>query len=211
MPAHDDEAPGWDAIDAALAHLYGGHRPTFHLATDLQKRVLFGCPEALDGISVFASQAPAHWHLVTYGLSELYSNESADPEWSGWGLELTLRVPRTDDECPTWAVGLLQRLASSMHAAQRPYKPGDRIDAGGPISQAVPRALRAFLLADDPDLGVINTPHGHLRFLQVVAVTAPELALAKQTSSADVLERLRARDPRLLVDLHRNWSVAVGG
>jgi hypothetical protein len=211
MPLHDDEAPGWDAIDAALAHLYGGQGPTFHLATDLQKRLMFGGPEALDGISVFAAQAPAHWHLVTYGLSELYSKESTDPEWSGWGLELTLRVPRIDDECPTWAVGLLQRLANSMHAAQRPYKPGDRIDAGGPISQAVATALRAFLLVDDPDLGVIDTPHGRLRFLQVVAVTAAELALAKQTNSADVLERLRARDPRLLLDLHRDWSVAAGG
>jgi len=33
-----------------------------------------------------------HWHIVGYGMSELYAKETDDPEESGWGFELTFRV-----------------------------------------------------------------------------------------------------------------------
>lgn len=88
--ATTDAAPGWDAIDAALARLYPGVEP-WHVAPDVPTRL--GGDDPLHGISAYRRDDPVpHWHLVTYGMSELYEKVSDDPDYSGWGFELTLRV-----------------------------------------------------------------------------------------------------------------------
>jgi hypothetical protein len=76
----------------------------------------------IDGVSVYRAARPAHWHLVTFGLSELYAKESDEPAVSGWGFELTMRVPRQrGDQAPLWALGLLQGIAKQTHVqARRP-------------------------------------------------------------------------------------------
>jgi suppressor of fused-like protein len=47
---------------------------------------------------------------VTYGLSELYVKETDDPEISGFGYKMTLRIPRDEleDRPPDWAFVLLE-------------------------------------------------------------------------------------------------------
>src|SRR3712207_6048111 len=98
MSSEDDEAPGWEAIEAVFARLYPGQAPR-HWGTVMAQRVQFGGPEALDGVSAYAADEPApHWHWVTFGLTELYSKVGDDPDWSGWGFELTMRVPRGPDD-----------------------------------------------------------------------------------------------------------------
>ena len=93
-----DEAPGWDAITAAMERLYPGQEKPPHLGTDFHARVVFGGPEVIDGFSAYAATEPVpHWHWVTYGLTELYAKESDDPEWSGYGFELTMHVPQGND------------------------------------------------------------------------------------------------------------------
>lgn len=47
----DESAPGWDAVDAALAHVYRGVEAAFHLTTDLSQRIISGGTEALDLVS----------------------------------------------------------------------------------------------------------------------------------------------------------------
>src|SRR4051812_23133231 len=98
----ETEAPGWDAIEQALARLYPGQEP-MHWATKLG--VALG--DALQGISAY--EAADHWHYVTYGLSELFVKESETPETSGFGYEFTLRIARTSDAPPAWPAGLLER------------------------------------------------------------------------------------------------------
>ncbi|GAB2914304.1 hypothetical protein GCM10027093_61040 [Paraburkholderia jirisanensis] len=69
--ADDDGAPGWKAIDCALARLYPGQQPK-HYGTLIKWRL--GGPDPLDGISVWKRKDPVpHWHFVTYGLTELYA------------------------------------------------------------------------------------------------------------------------------------------
>lgn len=185
----DDAAPGWDAIDAALAPIYADQEPV-HRAP-MPPLHLGG---ALQGISAYA--ASDHWHLVTYGLSELYQKESDDPEVSGWGYELTIRVPR-DGGPPDWAFNLLHAIAQQTQQHGVVYGVGHRIDTGheyaGPGT-----GLTAVAMTEDPQLGTIRTPNGALLFLQVVGVTGEELAEMKASSTALVLDELRATR-RLLV------------
>lgn len=191
---------GWDAIDGALARLYPGVEP-LHYGTVIKWRL--GGPDPLDGLSVYARDD--HWHFVSYGMSELYEKESDDPEESGWGFELTFRLARgRETEPPVWAVSFLQNLARYVFGSGNPFAPGHHLDLNGPISLAEPdTAIRAITFADDPELGVIDTPHGRLRFLQVVGLTLEEYATIEQWDAAALLRALAPHLPLLVTDLAR--------
>ena len=119
----DDEAPGWDAIDAAFARLYPGVEPA-HFATARG----IGLGDALQGISAFP--ADGHWHLVTYGLTELFEKESPYPQQSGFGYELTFRVRRAGDEPPPrWALNVLEQIARTV-VDGTDYAAGHRLQTG---------------------------------------------------------------------------------
>lgn len=83
------DAPGWDAIDAELSRVYGSAQPE-HYAPDVPSRL--GGEEPLDGISAYRGSHPgSHWHLVSYGMSELY--EKAPPVNSfNWDGNSTLAI-----------------------------------------------------------------------------------------------------------------------
>lgn len=103
----DISAPGWDAIDHALAGLYPQQQPR-HYGTLISYRL--GGNDPLQGISAYWREQPLpHWHFVTYGLSELYAKESEDLDHSGWGFELTFRLAaEPSDEPPVWVMNMLQ-------------------------------------------------------------------------------------------------------
>jgi hypothetical protein len=199
----DDAAPGWDAIDARLDELYPGVEP-LHFGTLLRYRL--GGDDPLDGISFYPRAGPSpHWHVVGYGTSELYTKESDEPGESGWGFELTLRVarPAGETEPPMWAANLLQNLARYVYGSGNPIEPGDHMNANGPIRQDYPTAVSALAFVEDPELGTIGTPHGRLRFLQVVGLTGDEYEAARRWSTEGLLDLLRARQPLLITDLDR--------
>jgi suppressor of fused len=188
------DAPGWDAIEAALSGEHGPSEPAFHFATDFHQRVISGGPEAIDGFSAYRATNPDHWHVVTFGMSELYTKDTDDPDLSGWGFELTIRTPWRDDQAPMWTVGLLQRLANRTRShARRALAVGDRINNERPIA-GQSTALTALIFTEDPNLGTIDTPHGRVQFLQVVGITHDELLFAKQEGSDQLLELLRRRE-----------------
>jgi suppressor of fused len=65
--SEDDEvrAIGWDAIDAALAPIYGGREPK-HYGAILP--AMLGGKDPLQGVSVYKNREPLpHYHYVTYG------------------------------------------------------------------------------------------------------------------------------------------------
>lgn len=106
-----DGAPGWDAIDGALARIYGDTKPR-HWGTVM--RWSLGGRDPLDGISAYERADPVpHWHYVSYGMSDLYVKESEDPVESGWGFEFTFRLAREGGgtDPPVWPANLLQNLA----------------------------------------------------------------------------------------------------
>ena len=197
-----EEAPGWDAIDTALAPLYPEAEP-FHVGYFPPRGFEGG---ALQGCSAYPAEG--HWHYVTYGLSELYApGEDADPEWSGWGFELTLRVPRGDEQQPPqWPYAMLQQVAKYVNGNKVLLEDGHRVDFRQPITghphleDAPATGLTVFAFTADPQLGTIDTPNGKVTFLQAVGVTAEEKTAMVESRTADVLARLAAGNPLLVTD-----------
>ncbi|WSA86685.1 suppressor of fused domain protein [Micromonospora sp. NBC_01796] len=149
------EAPGWGAIDARLAELYPDVEPK-HYGT--LHRFALGGPEPLDDVSFYHRVEPVpHWHIIGYGMSELYAKETDNPDESGWGFELTIRITRdtSDTAPPTWAANLLQNLARYVISSGTWFEPGHHINANGPIRQDHDTALTALTFVEDPELGTI--------------------------------------------------------
>ncbi|CCH33244.1 suppressor of fused domain protein [Actinosynnema sp. NPDC047251] len=189
----NDIPPGWAALDAALAARYPGIEP---------RHVAFLPPPAFDqvpglqGCSAFP--AAGHWHYVTHGLSELAeAGPEDDPEWSGWGFELTFRLARgTEETAPGWPFDLLQWLARYVSGERKLLAAGDHVDLRAPLAEGT--ALTGFALVVDPELGRIDTVNGKVEFLQLVGVTPAELALIVRTGVDAVLTD---RAPLLVTDL----------
>lgn len=196
----DDEAPGWDAINAALRSLYGDQRP---------RHVGYTPPAAvsanLQGCSAFA--AGDQWHYVSYGLSELYHpGPEDDPAFSGWGFELTLRVPRhAEDQPPEWPFTMINEMAKHVTSQRVLLEDGHRIDlraavTGYPHTHGPDTDLTVFAVTTDPELGTIDTPNGRVTFLQLVGVTAAEKDAMVRSATAAVLADLASRARLLVTD-----------
>jgi hypothetical protein len=204
--ADETEAPGWDAIDAALRPIYGDREP-YHVGTVIPYAL--GGPDPIHGISAYRNAEPRpHWHFVTYGFSELWAKESSDPDVSGFGFELTFRptCPARQKKPPTWALNFLQNLGGYVFETGNPFGVGHTLPLNGPIEQGSSTLIHAASFAPDPQLPPVATPNGRVEFLQVVGLTMDELAAITSWNAAAFLQ-LRARDdPFLLTDLSRtSW------
>lgn len=207
MTEHDNEndnaAPGWDAIDAALASLYADQTPK-HYGTIISARL--GGDDPLDGISAYRRTTPRpHWHFVTYGFSELYAKESNDPAYSGFGFELTFRLADDDRDAepPTWALNFLQNLARYVFRTGNVFLAGHHMHLNGPIALEHDTGIVAIAFVEDPELPAIDTPHGRVEFLQIVGLTEDELQALKRWSSSQALEAMAPALPLFVTDLHR--------
>jgi hypothetical protein len=197
------EAPGWDAIDAALASRYGSVEP-LHYGTIIKYRL--GGPDPLDGISIYLNEGDEpHFHFVSYGLTELYEKEWESAEESGYGFELTFRLAReaTEREPPNWALHMLQNVARYVCTTGNTFERGHYIDINGPIALQRQTEIRAIAFAEDPELPAQSTPNGRMRFLQIVGITLDELAAIRRWKTDGVLTLLRRQTPRLVTNLAR--------
>ena len=185
------DGPGWASIEAAFSAAYPGVEPR-HYAP--------GPPVALDGVvdGISAYETPAGWHLVTFGLTELYAKDSDDAQASGWGYELTVRTPAAA-EPPGWALELILAVARTTRQQGVVYGEGHRLDAGGRVGGEA-SALTAIAFTLDRAATPQDFPFGEYALLQLVGVTASELAEMQASTTATVLDRLAERDPALRTD-----------
>jgi suppressor of fused len=190
----DDQAPGWDAIDAAMKAVHGDVEPVHK---GLAPGVAFGSP--LQGVSAYAE--PGHWHFVTYGLTELFAKESDVAEISGFGYELTMRVPRAgEDSPPEWPFALLANVAAAARAGND-FAVGHRLQVGGPITGGADSVMEAVAFVSDPSLPVwTSSPNGSFEFYELVGITPGELAEMQSSSTAAVVARLAESNPLLITD-----------
>ena len=193
------DAPGWAAIDDALARLYPRQVP-HQFASKTAYEVDTANP--LPAIAVYEGVRPTHWHYVTYGLSELFEKSSADPDVSGFGFELTMRVPRGADEeqPPTWPLRALQGLGRYVLANGRGFDTGHCAELGGSIAPGIESRLTCMAFVPDPLLRKISTPFGSLLFLQVVGLTPDELAAMQRLDHEGVVHLLGELDLHGLTD-----------
>jgi suppressor of fused-like protein len=202
-----DESPGWAAIDEAMQGLYGDVEP-LHFAAALPMAI--GGNDPLHGVSAYRSTfgGRACWHFVTYGYSELFEKESDDPEISGFGFEMTVRVidPEAQNEPPRWVVSLLQNLARYVFRTGNVFHPGHTTTLNGPIALGRETELVAAAFVEDPELLPMETPFGAVGFVQLVGLTADEYDAVRDWDALRLLELVRERDPGLVSDLAReSW------
>ena len=177
------DAPGWAALDRVLSAAHSSRTPhqfTSKTGYDLDS------PNPLPAITVFEGRGPSpdsgYWHYVTYGLTELFEKSSPQPEISGFGFELTFRLPRGEDEAtpPTWPLRMLQGLGQYVLAGHGTFDTGHIVDLGGSIvPPAEPESTRTVLegvvAVPDPSVGKIETPHGTVLLLLLFGLTRAEL------------------------------------
>lgn len=184
-----------------MAALYGELQPQ-HVG--YQPPAAFS--DNLQGCSAYAARG--HWHYITYGLSELYvATPEDDPAISGWGFELTIRVPRADQpEAPAWPFTMLNEMAKHVNRNAVVLDAGHRIDLGRPVTgfPVLPDApetdLTVFAVTIDPELGTIATTNGRVTFLQLVGITQVEKDQMIARSTSAVLAELASTDPLLITD-----------
>jgi suppressor of fused-like protein len=196
-------APGWAALDDRIVAVYGDLEPQYYGTTD---PIALGGIDPVEAISAYLIDEPVpHWHLVSFGMSELYDKTYPAPDVSGFGFELTMRVLCTDGErgAPPWAMNMMQMLAQYVHATKIIFEPGDHMDCAGPIDPNSASNLTAVAFVDDPTLGSLETPNGFTRFLQVVGITADEHEVMMDWDPQAVLDMIAERDPMMLTDLSR--------
>jgi suppressor of fused-like protein len=199
------DSPGWEAIEAKLASIYGDQTPK-HWGTVM--RYSAGGPDPLDGVSAYKVEAPSHphWLYVSFGFSELYAKKSSNAEESGWGFELIFRLERESDETepPLWPVMMLQNLARYVFKSNSPFDDEHYIAWGRPITSHEETQLEATVFRNDPVLGQIDTPNGKLKFLSAIAITKDEHDLVASQGADKLFPLLLQGNPLGVVDIDRS-------
>lgn len=193
---------GFDAISNAAGALYPGQEGLYY-GTAIP--YFLGGGDPLDGVEVWKSERGVpHWHYITYGFTELYEKESDDLETSGYGFELTFRLLRNGEEQPpVWPVNLLQNLARYVFSSGNVFGPGHHMSCNGPIALETDTKLTALGFRIDPELGELDTPNGHMTFLQAVGITADEMDALMCWNGEKFLSELERHLPLCVTDLAR--------
>ncbi|RZL30559.1 MAG: suppressor of fused domain protein, partial [Pedobacter sp.] len=149
-----------------------------------------------------------HYHIVSYGLSELYyDEEKAGGEFSKFGFELTFRLKKENGEDFHWAMNLMQNLAKYIFKSGKWFEEFHFIPANGPIKLGSATDITALVFVEDPELGKINTPHGEVTFLQMVGLTTGEYDKLKENpkmaETEKLIKKLKEQNRLLITDLGR--------
>jgi suppressor of fused-like protein len=196
----EEDAPGWDAIGRALELMFGPHE-----AAHWEGSASLSGQDGIWGLSAY--RADEFWFYVTFGLSELWGKVSDDPNLSGWGLELTMRIPVTGVEPPLWPATLLGQLGTYVFSTGNVFDPGHRFDARAELTGGTPAThLTAIAFAEDPQLGIIDTPNGSVTFVTAFGITRDELDRMKASRTSAVMDEFRTTNNLLITDPARTES-----
>ena len=190
----DDNAPGWDAIEAAVDKLYN-HKVEQIEHFGVLQPWRFGGNDPLDGISVL--DGGDYYHFVTFGLSELYEKETNDPEYSGFGFELTIKLKKTgvkdEDAEFRCMAGILQAVARISYQQGEIFAPDEYIYTGQDKGMDAEQksAITGFITRED-ELGTIATPNGSVQCVQLIGATEAELRrlVDKKMSVRELAEKI---------------------
>ena len=180
-------APGWNAIDELCDKVYPNQKNPKHYGTII--KWIFGGNDPLDGISVY--DGGEYWHFITYGLSELYEKESEDKEWSGYGMEFTLKLKKdhyeNEEDEIRCICGILQSIARITFTQGELFNAYEYLYTGQTtgIDSKGASNITGFITIPDDKFVEINTPNGKVSFVELIGVTNNEL-LAIKNKEIDV-------------------------
>uniref|UniRef100_A0A9J8A137 Suppressor of fused homolog n=2 Tax=Cyprininae TaxID=2743694 RepID=A0A9J8A137_CYPCA len=216
--------PGLQAIYGECRRLYPDQANPLQVTAIV--KYWLGGPDPLDYISMYRNvgcpgqDVPEHWHYVSLGLSDLYGDNRVHDQVSGlnfsctlgFGFELTFRLKREAGETapPTWPAELMQGLARYVFQSENTFCSGDHISWHSPLDNSESR-IQHMLLTEDPQMQPVQTPFGHISFLQIVGVCTEELQAAQQWNGQGILDLLRgvhiAGGPWLITDMRRGETI----
>lgn len=178
---------------------------------------LFNCAEVDPRwlhIGVFECPPTAgrpHWVYVSSGLSNPWDEEpDEDEEWTGLGRELLLECQQQSP----WALAMVRRfaayqmlLAAGHFGDQEPLDAWDRMSVGGPID-GEHSALSAIIMVPSEHFPEeYQLVSGKFAFLQMIGLTAAELAHGRAHDFEDLLQALGEQGAAPLVDAARDSIV----
>lgn len=175
---------GWRAIEEAFLKLYPGQDNPKHYGVLISWEL--GGPDPLRGMSAY--DGGDYWHCVSFGMSELYEKQSEDKEYSGYGMEFTMRLKKgygasdTDEENELRCVfGIFQSIARMTFNNGELFLPNEWIYTGQKdgMDYRQQSKLTGFITLLDPELGAIDTPNGKVEFVEFVGCTDAELLQIK--------------------------------
>jgi hypothetical protein len=179
-PSNADPDPA-DDVERAFAELYPTAPPKYfnnpgvHAIHDLTRTA----PLA-DSVACFRGEGI--WHLVTLGISG---------NLGGLGYELTLRLPRAEEEeaPPLWAVDLLFSLSIAANK-------GSNFAAGhtaktGPLDGRPSTQLIGLVLIEDDLPAAVDTKNGRVHFLLVIGIDGAQHARAQDEGHAALIAELK--------------------
>jgi len=191
---------GWDAITETFEKMHiRGQVEYYGVLVPWE----LGGNDPLNGISLY--DGGDYWHFVTYGLSELFEKESKDLEWSGYGMEFTLKLKkRNKDKIKSkknelnaefkCVCGNLQSIARLTFTDGELFLPNEYIYTGQTIGIDLNQTskLTGFILVEDKLAGTISTPNGKVQFVELIGVTDAELKaiIDKKLSVEELFEKL---------------------
>ncbi|MBQ4522015.1 MAG: suppressor of fused domain protein [Lachnospiraceae bacterium] len=176
------ETLGWDAITEAFEKIYPGQEDPKHYGVMIPW--MFGGKDPLEGISIY--DAGDYWHFVTYGLSELYEKESENLEYSGYGMEFTLKLKKgcyEDEEAEIRGLcGILQSIARITFQSGEIFDVFEYLYTGQTEGMDVEQKskITGFITIPDEKAGSeILTPNGKVTFVEFIGATDAELTKIK--------------------------------
>jgi len=189
-------APGWDALQGAFSTVYPTRPPKWWEHDGVHRMHERRNPpeNPLEAIALY--DPGPFWHFVSFGMSDLYAKESEEA-WSGFGYEFTFRVAKDQTEtAPLWPVEVMVSLAKAAHKGEA-FASGHTIKTG-PIDGRKETALTALLVAPDPALPVLITPHGRVTLLLLIGIEEQTRQRALEFGAEIVLAEISATNPDLV-------------
>lgn len=172
---------GWNAITDAFEKAYPGQDDPRHYGVLIPWRL--GGNDPLDGLSIY--DCGDCWHFVTYGLTELYEKESDDPEYSGYGMEFTLRLKKgcyEDEEAELRCIcGLFQSIARLTFEQGEIFDVWEYIYTGQQMGVDARQLskITGFITIPDTKVPPMQTPNGKVEFVEFIGATDAELLKLK--------------------------------
>ena len=185
---------GWNAITEAFEKVYPRQEEPKHYGVLIPWSL--GGKDPLAGISIY--DGGDYWHFVTYGLSELYEKECENMEYSGYGMEFTLKLKKgcyDDEEAEIRGLcGILQSIARITFNSGELFEVFEYLYTGqttGMDTQSK-SLITGFIAIPDTDVEPIQTPNGKVDFVEFIGVTDAELVKIqnKEMTVKDLYEKL---------------------
>lgn len=201
-------APGFEAIEDLFNKKYPQMEETQY-GTYIKNRVQNGVDGFIDCFSIYESEN-GYKHIVTHGMSELYSNEDFfGSEYSGFGYEMTMKLQEdTIEEC-AWAIEMLSNFAHYTYENNSILKSMQFI-TGEDYSLNCDNEcnITGVLVVNDTEIDTIDTVHGKVEFLQLVGLIEKETEIIKEDISKveTLIENMKRDNPYLITDKKRVQS-----